>query len=403
MNTQIGPSRIIFYALLTSLTAFSIDALIPALLVIGDRLPSSQHLAPHHLVSLFIAGMVIGELFAGPLSDAIGRKRALLWGLVVYVAGTVMCLLAPSLEMLVAGRIVQGIGVAGPKIATRAMIRDQFAGDAMARVMSFLFSLFILVPMIAPALGQGLMLLGGWPAIFYAYLGAAIGLGAWLLWRQPETLPQDRRIPFSARRIFGNTFRILSNCRVALLIIATGLVFGAQLTYLSLSAEVLASVYGITTGLPYIFALLAGGIGLASFLNGRAVAHFGSASLARAGFWGLSLTGCALTFAALITDGAPNIALFISLSIGAFFSIGILFGNLNAMALVDLGQMAGIASSVIASVSSLIATFFALGIAAFGTETVMSLALGLLIAGAVSLVLSERAASARHVPVIPLR
>ncbi|TCV73844.1 MFS transporter [Neorhizobium sp. R1-B] len=229
--------RIILYALLTSLTSLSIDALLPALRQIGEEVGVAPPLSTQHVISLFIFGMVFGELLLGPLSDAIGRKKALVLGLCLYAIGTVTSMLAGSLEIVILGRFLQGVGVSGPKIATRAMIRDQFEGDAMARVMSFMFTLFILVPMLAPALGQGVISLAGWRSVFGICLLITVLLGIWLEMRHPETLPVAKRIEFRPKLLVRNSGRILSKRRVALLIIATGIVFGAQLLYLSTAAE----------------------------------------------------------------------------------------------------------------------------------------------------------------------
>mgnify|MGYP000047110368 FL=1 len=392
MNQAVWRERLVLYALLTSLTALSIDALLPALRLIEAELPPTAMLDPHHVVSLFIFGMVFGELCLGPISDAMGRKPALVGGLVLYGCGTLICLWAGSLEWLILGRILQGAGVSGPKIATRAMIRDQYQGDAMARVMSFLFTLFILVPMVAPAVGQWIAGSFGWRMIFGGYLVTALLLGGWLALRHPETLTPERRVPLSVRRLGRNAFRILGCARVSLLIVATGLVFGAQLTFLSLAADVFADVYGITHGFPYLFAGLAAGIGLASFLNGRLVQRFGSDAMARAGFIGLSLSGATMTSAALFSQGHPPLWLFLSAGFAAFFAIGILFGNLNAMAMLDLGQVAGLGASLIASLSSLVATGVALAASAFYAGTVTPMGSAILFAGAAALLLSELAA-----------
>lgn len=182
MSPSVPRERIVLYASLTALTAVSIDALLPGLREMAGELAPAPPLSTQHVVTLFVFGMVFGELFLGPISDAIGRKRALLAGLGIFAVGTLVALFASSLEAVILGRVLQGIGVAGPKIATRAMIRDQFEGEAMARVMSFLFSLFILVPMVAPALGQGVIALTGWRGMFTLYLALALGLGvAWQL------------------------------------------------------------------------------------------------------------------------------------------------------------------------------------------------------------------------------
>ena len=283
--------RIVLYALLTSLTSLSIDALLPGLREIGREVTAAPPLSTQHVISLFIFGMAFGELLLGPLSDAIGRKKALVIGLSIYAAGTVIAMLAGSLDMVILGRFVQGVGVSGPKIATRAMIRDQFEGNAMARVMSFMFTLFSLVPMLAPALAQGLIAVAGWRSVFAAYLLIAGSLGLWLAMRQPETLPAEKRVPFRPRLLLANGRRILLNRRVALLITATGLVFGAQLLYLSTAADLFLDAYAVRETFPFYFALLATGVGLASFFNGRLVQRFGMEAMARTAFVGLAATG----------------------------------------------------------------------------------------------------------------
>lgn len=391
--------RIALYALLTSLTSVSIDALLPGLRAIGADLGISPPLSTQHIISLFILGMAFGELLLGPISDALGRKKALILGLCVYAAGTVVAMLAGSLEMVVFGRFLQGVGVAGPKIATRAMIRDQFEGDAMARVMSFMFTLFILVPMLAPALAQVIIAAAGWRSVFLLYLAMAGLLGFWLTLRQPETLPPERRIAFRPRLLFRNGQRILTNRRVVLLILATGLVFGAQLLYLSTAADLFFDAYGVTESLPLYFAVLATGIGLASFLNARLVQRFGMDAMARAGFLCLTVSGGAMLLAVLAFGTHLPLTVLLAMTYAGFFAIGILFGNLNAMAMRSLGQVAGLGASLIASGSSLVATVFAVALGHFYDGTALVLACGFLIAGVLSLILSAFAASGSADPV----
>ncbi|NHT78702.1 multidrug effflux MFS transporter [Rhizobiaceae bacterium CRRU44] len=381
--------RILLYACLTSLTALSIDGLLPALRGIGAEMAATPPLSTQSIIALFIFGMAIGELFLGPLSDAIGRRKALLLGLGLYAVGTLVALQSTSLPMLVLGRILQGIGVAGPKIATRAMIRDQFEGDAMARILSFMFTLFILVPMLAPLLAQGLMMLAGWRAIFAAYLAIALLLGIWFVNRQPETLPPARRIPLRPKSLLANAARILASPRVTRLTLATGLVFGAQLLYLATAADLFFDIYGIAETFPLYFALLAVGVGLASFVNARCVSRYGMEAMARAGYAGLIAAGLALLAASAVWSGRPPLALFLLSAFPAFFAIGILFGNLNAMAMRSLGNMAGLGASLIASGSSLVATLFATLFGRFYDGTLFTLATALALAGIVAFVLTE--------------
>lgn len=403
MSPSVPRERIVLYASLTALTAVSIDALLPGLREMAGELAPAPPLSTQHVVTLFVFGMVFGELFLGPISDAIGRKRALLAGLGIFAVGTLVALFASSLEAVILGRVLQGIGVAGPKIATRAMIRDQFEGEAMARVMSFLFSLFILVPMVAPALGQGVIALTGWRGMFTLYLALALGLGAWLALRQPETLSRERRIPFRPRILLANGARILVNRRVALLIVATGLVFGAQLLYLSIAADLFADVYGIRETFPLYFAMLAAGIGLASYMNGRLVGRFSMDAMARSGFLGLTVAGLFMLATSIAYDSRPPLGLFLLCGFAAFFAIGTLFGNLNAMAMRSLGQLAGLGASLIASGSSFVATLFAVGLGTFYDGTVMVLAGGISLAGAASLLLGELSARGSDRPIIAVR
>ncbi len=391
--------RILLYALLTSLTSISIDALLPGLRAIGADVSVSLPFSTQHVISLFIFGMAFGELLLGPLSDALGRKKALVLGLSIYAVGTVMAMLADSLEMLILGRFLQGFGVSGPKIATRAMIRDQFEGDAMARVMSFIFTLFIIVPMLAPVLAQAVINTAGWRSIFVFYLVFAGMLGLWLILRHPETLSPEQRIAFRPRLLFRNAQGILVNRRVALLILATGLVFGAQLLYLSMAADLFFDSYGIAETFPLYFAMLATSIGLASFLNARLVQRFGMDAMARAGFLGLTLAGMAMLFAVFVFEGHLPLTVLLALTYAAFFAIGMLFGNLNAMAMRPLGQVAGLAASLIASGSSFVATIFAVTMGRFYDGTPLNMACGLFIAGTIALALSELAARGSTTPV----
>lgn len=383
-----GRAPLILYALLTSLTAISIDAILPGLHSIEETLRAQPPLRTQHVVSLFVFGMAFGELLIGPAADAFGRKTALIAGLVVYVVGTVLAMTAGSLDVLIMGRILQGLGVSGPKIATRAMIRDQFEGDAMARVMSFMFTLFILVPMIGPALGQGIVALAGWRGVFVMYLVLALALSSWMVLRHPETLPPERRVPIRLRPLASNAVRILTNRRVALLIIATGFVFGAQLFYLSVAAELFLDAYGIDRAFPLLFAILAGGIGLASYTNGMLVERFGANAMARSGFVGMCASSAGMLMACLLTDDQLPLVMFMVLGFGMFFAIGILFGNLNAMAMRSLGDVAGIGSSFLASGSSLVSTLFALAAGSFYAGNVVIVPVAFLLAGASGLLLT---------------
>lgn len=381
------PEFVALFSLTTSLIALSIDAILPALGAMGRSLAVGDPKDTQLIVTLFIFGMVFGELFFGPLSDSIGRKKAILLGLAIYGAGTVVAMTATSLEQVLLGRIIQGIGVSGPKIASRALIRDQFEGAAMARIMSFIMMVFILVPMLAPALGQAVLLVADWRAIFNVFLAIAAIVALWMQVRQPETLTRERRIRFSPTTILANGLLIVRHGPVMAYTFSAGFVFGALLLYLSTVQAIFVDLYGVGDRFALYFALLALGIGLASFSNSQLVMRYGMQRLAVTALLGLIGFAGVLLFVALSHGGVPPFPVFMALCFAVFFCNGLLFGNLNAMAMQSLGRVAGLGASMIASISSLVAVVLSVVIGRFYDETVVPLTVGFLIAGSCSLIL----------------
>lgn len=386
-------------ALLTSLTALTIDAILPGLPAIGADFAVADPRRTQLVVSMLILGMVFGELLFGPLADAAGRKPAILTGLGIYLAGAAVAALATSLPMLLAGRILQGIGVAGPKIGARALIRDRFAGDAMARIFSFVMTLFILVPLLAPAYGQLVLALAGWRAIFASFAVLALVAGAWLVLRQSETLAPERRIPLAPATLAGNTGRILRHPRVMAYTLVAGLIFGCQVTYYSTAQAIFDDLYQAGAWFPLFFALLAAGIGAAAFTNGRLVLRLGMHRQTVTALTGMMALSLLLLFAAWLGGGHPPLAVFLVLGFGLFFCVGLVFGNINALAMESLGRVAGLGASLIASVSSLVAVAVAVTVGWFYDESLYSLATGFLgcAALALGLVLLARRSQAGEV------
>lgn len=351
--------RLALYVALTALTAFAIDGVLPAMPMIEAALPPAPPFSGAQVITVLVLGMAIGEILAGPLSDAVGRRPAVIAGLVIFAIGTILAATAETFAAVVLGRLLQGIGVAGPKIGTRAMIRDRYEGAEMAKVMSVIFTLLILVPMIAPAIGAAIAAATGWRGVFLAYLILAVGLGFWLWTRHPETLAIERRVPLHPRRLFGNIGSVLRRRDVMPVVIATGFVFGAQLLYFAVAAEIFGGLYGLPALMPALFALLATGTGAALLLNVRLVGRIGMEPLVLAGLVLMGGSGAALLLAAAFTGGHPPLAVLLALGWFGFFGLGLLFGNLNAFAMRPLGDLAGLGSSIIASVSSLVAFAFA--------------------------------------------
>ncbi|MFT2092885.1 multidrug effflux MFS transporter [Paraglaciecola sp. 2405UD69-4] len=374
---DIGISEFVaLMAVMTSLVALSIDAMLPALSQIGSDLQIQSVQDTHLIVSLFFVGMGFGQLYYGPISDDKGRRYAILSGLIIFAIGSVICMLSESLTLMLIGRVIQAFGVSGPRIAAQAVIRDKYEGEAMARVMSFIMMVFILVPMVAPSFGQAVMFWASWRHIFSSFLLIGLLVGLWFFIRQPETLPKEMRQPFSWHQLWESSKFILTNRLVMFYTISMGLIFGAFLAYISASQTIFQDIYDVAEMFPIYFALLAFSIGFASFINGNLVMRLGMRTLCSWAMLGWLSFSALLVGLAWFYGGIPPMWLFILVLFCAFFCIGILFGNLNAMAMQPLGSMAGLGAAIIGSLSSLFSVPIAIFIGGFIEQTITPIALG---------------------------
>ncbi|MEM7116319.1 MAG: multidrug effflux MFS transporter [Chloroflexota bacterium] len=341
-------------ALMIALTAVSIDAMLPALPEIGSELGARQANDSQLVLSWLFLGMAIGQLFYGPVSDSVGRKPTIYFGLALFIVGCILSIVATNFQMMLFSRLLQGLGVAGPRSVAVAVVRDLFSGRMMARVMSFIMSVFILLPIIAPAMGQGILLFAGWRSIFGFLLILAVIVFVWFGWRQPETLLPEQRITFSARRI-SSAFREVLTSRIALgFTIASGLFSGAFLGYLNSAQPVFQDQYQLGTQFPLIFAIIAISSGLASYLNARLVLRYGMRRLTTTANTSLAILSILYLLYAYLQQGHPPLWTLIAYFLANFFAVGIMFGNLNSMAMEPLGHIAGVGSAVVGSLASFI-------------------------------------------------
>jgi DHA1 family bicyclomycin/chloramphenicol resistance-like MFS transporter len=296
-----------------------------------------------------------------------------------------LSLLAVSFPMLLLGRLLQGIGISAPRAVTMALVRDRYEGRAMARVMSFVMTVFILVPMIAPTLGQSLLVLWGWRSIFGSFVLLAVISVVWFALRMPETLALENRAPFSLSRIMSATQKVVK-IRLAIgFTVAAGLVSGAHLGYLNSSQQIFQEQYGLGDLFPIYFAIVAFSIGLASFLNARLVMRFGMSFLARLALlfiFGLSIIVFGLS---LLAEGQPPLWFLMAYLMLTFFCVGILFGNMNAMAMRPLGHIAGIGAAIVGSLSTLISVPLGVVIGQSYNGTILPLVAGMAILAGVSI------------------
>jgi DHA1 family bicyclomycin/chloramphenicol resistance-like MFS transporter len=370
------PEFVALMATLTALAAMSIDMVLPALPAIGASLGVERSNDNQLVVSLLFLGFGVGQLFYGPLSDSVGRKPAAFAGLTLFSAGCVLALTSRSFPMMLAGRFLQGIGVAGPRTITLALVRDRFEGREMARVMSLITVVFILVPVVAPAIGQTVLALSGWRAIFGVYLATGLVATIWFAVRQEETLPTERRIPLGLGRIAAATREVVGHRQSIGYTVASGLIFGALLGYLSSAQQILQQQYALGPRFPLFFAMVAIAIGAASFANASLVIRYGMRMLANLSLRGIFLVSVVFAAIAATWSGHPPLWWLMAYLMTSFFGIGLLFGNLNAMAMQPLGHIAGTGAAIVGATSMLISLVLGTWIGQSYNGTVLPLVIG---------------------------
>lgn len=382
-------------ALMMASVAFSLDAMLPALPQIGQELSPDAPARGQLVITSFVLGLGLGTLICGPVSDAYGRKSVLLVGIALYLVGAVLAIMAQSIEMLLAARFLQGMGGAAPRVVATAMVRDLYEGRVMARVTSIIMTLFVLVPALAPSIGAVIMWVSHWRMIFLAFVVFGLVAGLWLTLRQPETLPPERRRALRPRRIAEALVEILTNPHVMVYVLALTFAFAPLYVWLSNLPMIFDDVYARANTFPFWFALTAVVAGTASIANAKLVLRFGMQRIATLAFlWQLSIS---LVFLGLLTIGLPapwDFGLFIGFMCAGFFSIGLTFGNLNALAMQPLGHMAGIGASVVMSFSTVCAALIAVPISLAYDGTPLPLIAGMVLCAAVALALML---TARHI------
>jgi len=273
---------------------------------------------------------------------------------IVFCFGTLLCLFATSLELMLLGRVFQGLGMSGPRILAVAIVRDGYAGRGMARIMSFVMAVFIIVPAIAPAIGQLLISIANWRATFVLLLVMAGVAWGWFSLRQPETLPVEARRPLSIGNIAGGILTILRNHAAFGYTVCAGLIFGPFLAYLSLAQQIFQNAYDKGAAFALWFAAGALSIGVASIINSALVERLGMRLLSNIALCGIVLGGTAFCAVATLYQGLPPFEIFVVWLVFNFFCVGLLFGNLNALAMEPLGDMAGLGAAVVGALTTLV-------------------------------------------------
>ena len=358
------PEFVALMAILFATIAFSIDSMLPALPEIAEALTPEAPNRAQLVLTAFIFGMGLGTFVAGPISDSAGRKITITAAFGLYILGAVLAHLAPTLETMLAARFVQGLGAAGPRIVSMALVRDLHEGRRMAQIMSLVMMVFLIVPAMAPYAGSLIIGAWGWRSIFLAYVAfAALGAG-WLNLRQPETLPGARRSAFRPGVLKAAAVEALSNRKVTLYTAILSLGFGQMFALLSTIQPIYDETYGMADSFPFYF-MIAGLVSASgTILNASLVMRLGMRRLALAAYAGQAALSAALLAWALGLGEAGPLPFwaFYGWSISVFAMAGLTFGNLNALALEPMGHIAGMASSVVGAVSTVLSVAIAVPI-----------------------------------------
>jgi DHA1 family bicyclomycin/chloramphenicol resistance-like MFS transporter len=371
-------------AMLAATVAFSIDAMLPALPRIGAELSPGAPNAAQLVVIAFVLGMGLATFVVGPLSDAFGRKPVMLAGAALYCAGAAWGALSGDLASLLAARLVQGMGAAGPRVVAQAMIRDLYAGRGMARITSFVMAVFTLVPAVAPLMGAAIIAATDWHGVFWSFVVFSLASAVWLALRQPETLPPEARRPLRPRGLLLRAREVLAHPVVRRAALVQAMVFGGLFATIASVQQVYETTFDKAASFPLWFGGVALIAGTASFLNARLVMRLGMLVLLRralAAQVALSLAVAGAWAAGLLPEAARFPA-FLAWQVGSFALAGLTIGNVQAIAMEPMGHQAGMAASVISAVATVLAVCVAapIGLAFDGTPLPLMLGVGAILA-----------------------
>ena len=388
-------------AMLMALNALAIDSMLPALPAIGDALGFADANDRQWVITAYLLGFGFAQIIYGPLSDRYGRRPVLFLGIGIYVAFSLLAGLAWNTESLLAARALQGVGAASTRVLAIAIVRDTYEGRRMAQVMSLSFLVFLGVPVIAPSMGAVFVAFAPWRWIFLVLGLLSAAVLVWAALRLPETLKPENRLPIDLRRIGGAFLETVRNRLSIGYTLAMTAIMGCLFGFINSAQQIFADAFDAEAIFPIIFALVAGGIAVASILNARFVERFGMRMLSHGALIGFT-TVSAVHFL-VAASGHESLVTFTVLQMLTMFCFGFLGGNFGAMAMGPLGHIAGSASSVqgvISAVGGALIGFF-IGQHFDGTTSPLTLGFTLCGLAAIGIILwteHGRLFVARHLP-----
>lgn len=376
---------VLLCACLMALNALSTDPMLPALPAISRDLAIAHPNDRQWIISLYFTGLGIGSLLFGVLSDRFGRKRVLGSAMVLFVLSSASCAAATSFHMLLASRTCAGFFAGASRVITVGIVRDRFRGDAMARVMSLIFAIFMLVPVMAPSFGQLVLLVAPWRWIFWILAIQAAMILAWMLARMPETLPVERRMPISFVAIRGTLGTVMRTRSSIGYMLASGVASGGLVGFILSVQQIFYDVFGAVAFFPVGFALIAGSMGIGSLINSRLVSRFGARRLSH----GALLVFIAITFShwLVIIAGRETLATYVLLQAMTMMTIAFSASNFSAISMEPFSRGAGVASSFQAFLTIGVSSALGAVIGAAFDGTTGPLTLGMVVSGVLAILI----------------
>jgi DHA1 family bicyclomycin/chloramphenicol resistance-like MFS transporter len=370
---------IVLMSMMSALDAFSIDAMIPALEQISIDLGIVTENHRQFVITSLFFGFAIGVPFYGFVADQFGRRGPVMLGFVIYCIGTLACIFSSSLEILLTGRFLQGFGAAGPYVLSLTIVRDLYKGRDMAQIMSLVMMVFIGVPMIAPLAGQGVMLVAGWRSIFIVLAVFAVVTMTWYWLRMRETLSPCNRQTLSPLGIWRTVVSVMTHRQTLRYLLAMGAIMGALIAYLSTAQQIFQIFYGLGDWFPLIFASIASLFGIGAYLNSRWVHSTGSARLVARSLSAIVFVSVIYLLSGFGDTALPPLWMHLLYVCVVMFCFAFLFGNIPSLALEPMGHIAGSASSLFNSISTILGIGIATIIGSQLRDNGLPLAFGILV------------------------
>ncbi|MEM7730621.1 MAG: multidrug effflux MFS transporter [Pseudomonadota bacterium] len=369
-------------AAIFGLQALGIDIMLPALEDIGTFYETQNPNDQQWIVVAFVLGFGFPQLIWGPVADRYGRKILLQLSLVGYAVFGVACMFAPTFEMLLLFRLLQGISCSGTRVSAGAIIRDVSSGRAMARIMSLVFTVFMIVPILAPGIGTVIIALMGWPWTFGMLGVFAAIVFVWTAVRLPATMQEPPR-PINLGNVLEGFRRVVTHRCSFGYMCASGVIFGSLFAFIAASEQVFDEVFGRGDLFWAYFAGIAGGLAVMNYVNSRVVERIGMRRISHTMVL-LFIASAAVNLLYMWTLG-ESFWIFYGLFIVSFACFGMMGANFASIALEPMGDIAGTANAVYGFFTSTGASLIGLAIAQQFDGTVIPILAGYVVLGLVSL------------------